>query len=265
MDYSKKLSLGSPVSFVLYPIDEYTGETVTEGSVMLYFPYFCESPIYKPDGSIVFCNFDDGEYKINILSEKYFTEELSVQLPISKYMNLIIRKSLKPSPAYPFQAGATLVRLSVIDRNGYPIIGIPIRCEISNCDFSRAKTARSAIKKGDKDFYVSSITGKISVGDCYLLKMGDEIAEECDIAEQTGDNRYFLVSEPFQNEHSRGSSLIPVIKTRTDQRGDAVIYFRSPPAKKFDVLINIGSTEIGCIKEITVEEGKTSYVGSITI
>lgn len=260
MDYLKKLSLGSRVSFVLYLMDDYTGEPVRQGSIKLHFPYCGNKPTFKQDGSIVFCNLVEGEYKIGIFSQEYLDEEVVIQVPIPEAKNLIILKSLKPKPSYPFNGRDTLLRISVYDKNGDPLKNIPIRCEITECDLYRAKIVRSALKEGDSSFYVSSINGKISRGDCYLIKMEAGNAEECIIEEKLEDLRHYKTQKSFQYDHSRGSVLMPFIKTRTDENGEAVIYFRSPPAKRFEVLISIGDQNNSYVNKFCVEEGRTSYI-----
>lgn len=265
MEYFKKLSLGTEVSFVLCPIDDYTGEYVQSKDILLYFPYPAKNPVYKPNGTIVFCKLPEGEYKIGLLSQKYLNEDILVQHLSSKGRYSIIYTSLKPGQAYPFQIGATLARLSVTDRSGRPLCGVTIRCGISSTEFSRAKVAKVAIKSGDAGFFVSSVTGKISVGDCYLIINGDEQIEECIIAEHLEGSRYLKTMAPFQKDHSRGSALMPIIKTRTDEKGEAVIYFRSSPAKKFDAKLSIIKDQVSITKEICVEESKTLFLGNFML
>ncbi|HEX9059688.1 MAG TPA: hypothetical protein VF941_05890 [Clostridia bacterium] len=261
----RKLKLGTEVSFVFCLVDAFTGEAAKNGSYKIILPPCSKAPLYKDDGFVVFCGIPSGNYIIDIFSDKYHNESVAVSVPEDFAEPPVSYISLKPRPSYIFAPDATLIRLSVVDENNLPVKDAKIVAEIISSECMRGKIAKVPVKKGDNEFYISSITGKVSVRDEYQIGNEDDKKEFIVIDRQLDKLRHYSIRNAFQHDHDRGSSLMPVVKAITDDRGEAVVYFRSMPVKYFNVNITINYKDIRIERKVTMEEGKTTYIGRINL
>lgn len=265
VEYLRKINLGTKVSFVLYLIDDYTGECARADWYKVIFPYYCTPPLYKQDGFIVFSGIPDGDYTVNILSERYYNEEKVIHVSSEGKEPSINYISLKPTPSYLFDSKATLIRFAVVDEYNSPIKNVLVRAEMLTLDCMKGKLAKASVKKGDKEFYISSVTGKLSVGDQYYVGVESENRDVAVIEEQLEDARHYRTRFAFKFDHDKGAPLMPLLETITDDRGEAVVYFRSLPVKYFSTNLVIDYQGKYLIKEVKMEEGKTTYLENITL
>lgn len=264
MNYLSRISLGSLVSFVVYPIDEYTGDVVDRQSYNIEFSYDHKSPIQKQDGYIVFRGLPPGKYELCFKSRKYFDKKMFFTIDDGETRPHLICVPLKPRPSYSFDRGATLIRFSVIDDMNIPIRDAAVRAEIITEAASKAKIAKMPLKKGDTDIFLTAVTGKIALGDMFYIGK-EENKEDIVIDRYIEGLKCFGISGEILYEHDRGSLLMPLIETCTDERGEAVIYFRSLPIKSVKVKISITHLFKSKTQEIDIEEGREQLLGKIKI
>lgn len=265
MEYSTKLSLGSLVSIVICPMDDYLGEPARIRSCNIKIPYCTKKPIFKEDGFVVFCGLKPDEYHIEIQSENYLDEKIQFSVYDTEAGSQITYIQLKPKPSYAFKTGATLIRMTVCDKENNPVTNALIEAKVTSSDCLKGKIAKAFVKSGESEIYLSSITGKISIGDQFVVGLESDKEEVFIIEEQLEGLRHYRTKLPFKYDHDRGSSIMSVVNSRTDNRGEAVIYFRSVPVKKFKIKIAICYKEKIVMQEIEVEEGKTLYIGKLKI
>lgn len=265
MEYVNKLKLGTEVSFVFCLVDAFTGKLEKSDSYKIGLPPYYKAPLYKEDGLVVFCGWPPGNYVIDIISDKYHNEKVKVSITEKFTEPPVIYVSLKPRPSYLFAFDATLIRFTVNDENNLPVKDSKIVAEIISSECMRGKIAKIPAKKGENDFYITAVTGRISVGDEYRLGNEDD-KKECIVIDRQLDNlRHYRIMNVFQYDHERGTSLMPVVKTITDDRGEAVVYFHSLPVRHFKASITINYKDKRIEREVIMEEGKTTYLGRIKI
>lgn len=265
MEYSTKLSLGSLVSFVICPMDDYLGEPARFQSYKINFPCCTKKPLIKEDGFVVFCGLEPDEYRVDIQSKNYLDEKVQFLVCETDDSPQITYIQLKPKPSYTFKTGTTLVRMSICDEKNNPVTNALVEAKVSSSDCLKGKIAKAFIKSGESEIYLSSITGKISIGDQFVIGLDSDKEEVFIIEGQLEGLRHYRTKLLFKYDHDRGSSIMSVVNTRTDNRGEAVIYFRSVPVKKFNIKLSICYKDKTVMQEIEVEEGKTLYIGKLKI
>jgi hypothetical protein len=260
MEYVSKLSLGTEVSFVVCPIDNFSGEIVKSGYVKLIFSGSNRSPVYKPDGYIVCCNIEPDEYIVKLKSEFFLEESFKINFHEKQSKPFVYNISLKPSVSYNFMSGATILRFLVKGKDYKPAANALVEAQPITEGCFRGKVGKNGISKEEDHFYTSLLNGKISVGDTYVVGNKVDGYEECTIEEKLEGLRHFRVKSPFKYNHDRGSELVPLIKTRTNKNGEGIVYFNSVPMGKFDIRLQLYHDEKVFTKEITMEECKTTVL-----
>jgi len=110
--HSTRLSLAVSV------VDDYTDRQVA-GDVELALAE--KRALVNPSGYYLFLDVADGNYTLKVQADYYFSQEQDVTLPLSG--EPVIELTLKPTPAYPFPRGATLIRGIIRDTDGKPVSG----------------------------------------------------------------------------------------------------------------------------------------------
>lgn len=89
------------------------------------------SAIKNYSGYYLFVDLPPGEYLVQIDADYYLDEELTVTLPLPDPKAPLKGIALKPNPAYPFSAGATLLRGGIRDiASKKPISNVQIKATI---------------------------------------------------------------------------------------------------------------------------------------
>ena len=114
-EHSTRLSLAVSV------VDDYTDRHLT-GDVELALAE--KRALVNPSGYYLFLDVTDGNYILKVQADYYFSQEQDVTLPLSG--EPVIELTLKPTPAYPFPRGATLIRGIIQDTDGKPVSGATV-------------------------------------------------------------------------------------------------------------------------------------------
>lgn len=266
MDYSLCIQLGSKVSVVVYPMDDYTGEIAAASDINAWAPGLPNRPLRKPEGYFVFCDLPGNTYQIQVDSQQYFSEVMTIPVPQLDPSAGLVYISLKPRPSYSFPVGTPLIRFSVRDTHDRPLPDTKIKAIVSTEGCVRAKLGKDGASKDSKQISLVNITGKIAPGDGFLInRVGSPNSEMCHIIAKDGVTKQCMVHEPLLFDHIRGEPLLPVIQTRTDERGEGVIYFRYFPEKRWDVTLQFSYQDRTLAREVSLEEGRTLLLGKIQI
>lgn len=266
MEYVWRSKISTKVSLVVSPIDDYTAERRSGGNINVFLNELPQRPVRKNDGYYIFTNLTEGTYTLCLRSDIYLDENITVSLSCLNQQNPIVYPTLKPSPNYFFTEGSTLVRASVRDTEGNAMSFVIVKAVVLSHDCARARLAQDGAKKGSRQIYVFNMAGKISVGDKYLIKGKEDIGSEvCQIAGTSDETHCFNLNDDLQFDHCRGELLLPVIHTRTDDRGEVVIYFRNARSKYFDVKMEFNCNHKSIEKSVRLEEGKTTNLGLVRL
>ncbi|QNU66050.1 hypothetical protein EHE19_014330 [Ruminiclostridium herbifermentans] len=261
MDYNICMQLGDKVSMAIYLKDEFTAQYITDSSIKITLEDTDFKPIVKSD-CYVFTRLNNKMYNVIIKSDIYLMEKFSVnmeELPSNKSIFI----TLKPSPLYPFPKKSNIIRLSLVDSRGKAIEGTSIEAAIVS---DRSAVARIVSTEGENDILnLVNISGCIERGDTFVIKKKDEDFTEtnttCTI-EGKIKNGKFKLTKPLVNDQVRGALLMPLIYTRTDSRGECVIFFRSFREKSCEVSLKIENEDTK--RCIVMEEGKPVFLKLIT-
>ncbi len=259
MDYNISIQFGDRVSMAIYLKDEFTAQYITNSNIKVILEGTSALPIVKPD-CYVFTGLNNKIYNVIIKSDNYLMEKFPVnmeELPSNK----AIFFTLKPSPAYPFPEKSNIIRLSLIDSQEKAVEGANIEAAIVS---EGSAAARIMSTEGENDiFNLVNISGGIGRGDIFEIKKKEGIsAETCTIAGRIKNGK-FKLTKPLADEQLKGGLLMPLIYTRTDSRGESVIYFRNFREKSCEVRLKIENEETE--RRILMEEGKPILLGKVQI
>jgi hypothetical protein len=108
--------LSTRLSLAVSVVDDYTGR---QPSGDIEIALGGKKALVNPGGHHLFLDVAGGEYTLNVQNEYYFGQEHDITIPRSG--EPVIELTLKPTPAYPFPRGATLIRGIVRDNHGEPV------------------------------------------------------------------------------------------------------------------------------------------------
>ena len=266
MVYVRSVKFNITVSLVVCPIDDYTAEPRSGGNIHVFLKDNPKKPVRKSDGYYVFTDLTETSYDVLVESDIYLAENVNIVLKELDPANPIAYLNLKPNSVYPFPLGATLVRVTLRDQNGNALQNAKAVAAIMSSSCAVAKLAQDGLKKGSSEIGLINVSGKISVGDMFLIKEKEEVCSEyCKIVGVSRGKQLYNLARPLQFNHIRGALLLPAIETRNASNGEVVIYFRNTRAKHFNAKIEFIHDEKSIVKELELTEGKTNYLGVIQV
>ncbi len=264
----RKKGSASAFSFVIGLVDAYTGGPLIQSGTLILLEGVRKKPVKKADGYFVFTDLLPEQYRVHIHSEHYFEENLDIRFdPDQRVTHL----QLAPKPSYPFRPGATIARASLRGRDGRPLNGVEISARVLSEDCGRTRIAQDTAAKGTLDILTANIVGKIAEGDKYWIKerTNDQAASDsveiCQIAGSYEWIRKLSLAEPLRSDYHRGALLLPVTRTRSDEKGEAVIPFRASPAKSFRVEIEFRHSDRQHVQEVELQANEITNLGVISL
>ncbi|NHN32427.1 hypothetical protein [Paenibacillus agricola] len=243
-------------SFTLAPPLGLHTKVVLEGSF--------SKPIIKAHGMFIFTNVNEGVYKLHIYAEEYFEEVVEITIgPKDK----LVHVSLLPRPSYPFHEKDTLLRAQVKNKHNQPYSGATLIAAVVSEEASRARLAQDQAGSGEDQLMLGSVTGKIGVGDRFLIRSRNktDADELCCIAAVLEHQRRVKLEKPLAGSFARGSLLLPVVQSRTDSHGEAVLAFANCRAKQFLIKLDVQHGNLSLLKEVNLAEGGTTLAGSLCL
>ncbi len=259
MDYNMRIRLGDRVSMAIYVKDGFTAQYVTDPNINITLEGTDFLPIVKSD-CYVFTRLNNKMYNVIIKSDNYIMEKFPVYME-DLLSNKSIFITLNPSPLYPFPQRSNVIRFSLVDSKGKAIDGADIEAAIVS---EGSAAARIMSIEGENDILnLVNITGCIGRGDTFEIKKKGGVSTEACTIEGKIKNGKFKLTKPVVDEQIRGALLMPLIHTRTDSRGEGVIYFRNFREKSCEVRLKIGNEDTE--RRIVMEEGKSVLLGKVQI
>ncbi|SFM01918.1 hypothetical protein SAMN03159341_11437 [Paenibacillus sp. 1_12] len=221
-------------------------------------------PVVKAQGFYIFTDLPEGMYRLRVLAQHYFEEYIDIRVGPK---DQLIHVSLTPRPSYPFHDKATLLRVNVKNTEGVPCSGASLLAVPLTEDVSRARLAQDQAEPGENELMLGSVTGKIGIGDRFLIRGRNAKADEelCCIAAVLEHQRKVRLVQPLSGSYNRGSLLLPVVQSRSDEQGEAVMAFANCRAKQFDVRLDITCGALSLLKEVNLAEGGTTLAGSLCL
>lgn len=263
MEQLRVVRMKTRVSFVVALRDGCVSGPPSDRNLEVRLVNYPRKPIGKPDGTYIFVDLEPGTYRLEISSTYYFRETRDISVGPS---SAIVHIPLIPVPSYPYRPSDTLVRAIAADASGLPIGNAVVTATMLSEDCVKGRISEDKTGKGIDEISVASLTGKIEIGDRFLLagrgsKEGKEIILIRDVIEH---QRRFRLESGLKSSYSRGSLLFPLHVTRTTERGELAIAFPGGKAKAFKAELRIEreSDNKSAVMEITVEEGGTVNLGT---
>jgi hypothetical protein len=267
MELLRIAQMKTRISFVVCLKDSFTSEAPIGNQITVYVEGIRSKPIVKPNGSYIFSDLPEGQYRLHVQAEHYFAESIDFLAGTSNSVEYV---SLLPLPSYPFKQGDTLMRMVLKDDKGLPIQDAHLSATVQTEDCVRARLAQDKAEKGADEITVSALTGKMGVGDRFMIqgrsaKAGEESLQIVQVLEY---NKRFRLDQPLTRSYSRGSLLLPIVQARSTQRGEVVLAFAGCRIKNFQIELKIAYGAHGehtLLKEVMAEEGTSNNLGTLCV
>lgn len=219
-------------------------------------------PVRKASGWFIFTDLQEGTYRLNVNIPDYFSESIEIVVDAG---HPVVYVPLIPLPSYPFVEGATLLRVCFRNNSGLPVAGVRLTAVVVSESCARARIAQDEVQPGAVELPLGQVTGGIAPGSLFLIRGRDpqQQGERCVVESVADRMRAVKLTKPLASAHSRGDLLLPVVETRSDERGEAVVAFPGCRAKTFDVALAIAGGASTLAKEVTLAEGKTANLGTL--
>lgn len=232
------LRLGERVSLVLWLIDQYTALGCNEPDISVYLNGKPAAFQRKAGGYLVFTELPKERYQVRIVSKRYLSEEFNLHLDDLDPKEPVYWAALKPSPIYEFKTGATLVRTSVFGADGNPAADAVLTATLLNDNCARARLGKQGTAAANLELPLVDVNGPFAPGDLLEISANNnETKEICEMASMGVGEGVYRINKPLLNDHVRGDLLMPVVSTRPDERGEAVLAFRNFRQHNCDILI----------------------------
>ncbi|MCU6791667.1 hypothetical protein OB236_05935 [Paenibacillus sp. WQ 127069] len=252
------------VSLAVCLLDSFTLGPPLGSNTKIALEEMLAKPVVKAQGYYIFTDLQEGMYRLRVLVQHYFEEYVDIRVGPK---DQLVHVSLTPRPSYPFHDKATLLRVNVKNAGGAPCSGASLLAVPLTEEVSRARLAQDHAGRGENELMLGSVTGKIGIGDRFLIRGRNAKADEelCCVAAVLEHQRKVRLVEPLNGSYSRGSLLLPVVKSRSDEQGEAVLAFANCRAKQFDLRLDITYGDLSLLKEVNLAEGGTTLAGSLCL
>lgn len=266
MEQLRVVRMKSRVSLVIALRDGYVSGPPSDRNVEVRLEHYPRKPIGKPDGTYIFVDLEPGTYRLDIGSTYYFRETRDISVGSS---DRVIHIPLIPIPSYPYKPNDTLVRAMVAEASGTPVRHVAVTAILLSDDCVKGRISEDKTAKGSDEITVASLTGKIEIGDRFLLvgRGSKEGRETVRIREVLERQKRFRLESVLTSAYSRGSLLYPIYSAMTTERGELAVAFPGGKSNSFKAELRIEREPGATIasKEIAVAEGQTVNLGTWTV
>lgn len=265
MDQLMNLSFKTIVSFVVCVVDDFSGERVRNGNLLITLAESRKRPIRKKEGVFVFVDLDRMTYTLRVESDIYFPQSIQVDPDQLDRLDPVIYVRLKPLPSYPFSNAATLLRGRLIDKTEKILPEAAVRAVVKTRECAKGRILQENVPKGSRVLSLARFNGKISEGETLIIdEKNAEQTEICTISRLYEDNSFGLC-DPLKFDHGRGAFLLPVTETVPDERGETVVYFFNLRVPCIEVELQISHDGRVDTKKYEIEAGSTYNFGTLKI
>ncbi|WP_409341914.1 hypothetical protein [Paenibacillus sp. MBLB4367] len=265
MELQRVVKIRSSFSLAIRLIDAFTGGAPLGSGTEVALAGALRKPVRKEGGLFVFTDIAEGVYTLEVKSDVYFAESLQVTAG-GAGVGEVHAVPLIPLPLYPFPPGATLFRACLRDETGRPLAGARVTASLLSEDCCRARVAEDEAVKGKTEIAVANLTSPVRSGDAFTLQgRTAKESELCEIASELKEpGRYRLVS-PLKHGHKRGAMLLPVVRTRSDERGEIAVVFPPGRVKAFEAELRIEDGKRTDVRQMLMNEGSTLNMGTLRL
>lgn len=265
MEQQINLSFKTIVSFAVCVVDDFNGERVRNGNLLVTLAESRKRPIRKKEGVFVFVDLDRMTYTLKVESDMYFTQTIQVDPDQLDRLNPVIYVRLKPLPSYPFSRAATLLRGRLVDKTERILPEATVRAVIKTRECAKGRILQENVPKGSSVLSLARLNGKISEGETLSIDEKDgKQTEICRISRLYEDNSFEL-AEPLKFDHERGAFLLPVTETLPDGRGEMVVYFFNLRVPRIEVELLISHDGRSYTRNYEIEAGSTCNFGTLKV
>ncbi|RAV20504.1 hypothetical protein [Paenibacillus contaminans] len=263
MELQRIVKIRSGFSLAVRLIDSFTGGAPLGGGTEVALMGTLRKPVRKEGGLFVFTDIAEGDYTLLVTSDIYFGVTVQISSGSSGSIHIL---PLKPLPQYPFPSGVTLIRACLRDELNRPLAGVQVTASLLSEDCCRARLAEEAADKGKDEIAVGNLSAPIHPGDIFLLQgVNAKGTELCEIASELKTQGRFKLVTPLGSSHKRGAMLLPVFRTRSDERGEVAVAFPSGRVKAFEAELRIEAGKRHDVRKLQLLEGTELNLGTLRL
>jgi len=237
-------SITKKLSAVIIPIDDFSGDR-PHGRVRVTIEGCAVKPVKTPGGFYVFVKLLPGSYRFMIESDYYlpFSGELIVSQDNAERPPVVDAR-LIPSVSYPFSSDCTLIRGSVSDKYGQTVSGALVKAGILPGSQRVLKLGKVNLISGNT-MEVTLDNPLNAIERFNILEIGTtgnkiETCRVRDVLKKEAEIESVLLQETLIYSH-KGHAVtlleVDAVETRSDEKGEFVLYFGSLSESTLNVKI----------------------------
>ncbi len=263
MELMRTVRINTKYSLLVQLHDTYTGTAPVGTNISVMLEGINRKPLAKPEGYFVFTDLPEGTYALKVKSKFYLEENSIVTLRESDSEYHALNLSLKPAFSYPYFSGATCC-LASLRTTAATHADVRVRATVLDEGCAIARLAQDVLAAGNKEVVLNK-HGIIAVGDLFRIQAKEAgTAGYCRIAAINYQKNTFILASPLEHDYKRGDYFLPVMETRSDDRGEVSLYFRRYREKSFKVSLEIFIDDHVIAREVKMEEGKAYNLGVVS-
>jgi hypothetical protein len=266
LEYVRSVKIKTSFSFAVCLIDSYTGAPSLSSEHNVYLMDVIIKPIKKPNGYYVFTDLPTQSYTICVQSKQFIDEHIVVSLEMFDMNEPVIYIPLTPNTLYLFDQETTTIIALLQASDGNPASAVKARATITSDECFKAKLAQDVSEQGSIQISLAQITGKVTIGDRFLLKsLTENTSEYCRITAINETIRSFKLEQPLQHTYDKGALLLPVLETHSDSKGEIVIFCKYFHIPKFGITLEFIYSNQNLVKELILETSTMLNLGTIRL
>lgn len=265
----------SRLAFAVRLVDDFAPEREPPAGVTVTLTGGGTQGVRNPGGWHLFMDLPARTYRVSARSELYLAEDKEIDTALLDPGLPVVELLLKPSAAYPFPPGTTLVRCVV--RNEADL-GVP-DARVEAVPWMPAPSVKGRVRQGGAQagqptIRLEHLSGELAAGDMLLVREGDPSRQEIvRIAAPLPSNasQPFNLAAPLRFGHAAGTPVHLLAAaapstTSTAGTGEFVVYQRNASARLF--VIRLSTSAAGYRpdeRDLEIVEGTTQSVGVISL
>lgn len=265
----------SRLSFAVRLVDDFAPEREPPAGVAVTLTGGGTQGIRNPGGWHLFMDLPPGTYRVSARSELYLAEEKEIDTALLDPGLPVVELLLKPSAAYPFPPGTTLVRGVVRNEAGQDVPDARVEAvPWMPVPSVKGRVRQGGAQAGQPTIRLEHLSGGLAAGDMLLVRDGDPSRQEIvRIAAPLPSNasQPFTLAAPLRFGHAAGTSVhllaaAAPFTTATAGTGEFVVYQRNASARLF--VIRLSTSVAGYLpdeRDLEIAEGTTQSVGVISL
>jgi hypothetical protein len=266
LEFVRSVKIKSSFSFAVCLIDSYTGAPALSSEHNVVLTDMTVKPIIKPNGYYVFTDLPIQPYEICVQSKQFIEERTIVSLESINMNDPIIYIPLTPNTLYHFDEETTTIVALLQEESGAPVPSVRVRATVTADECAKAKLAQEIIDKGCTQISLAQMTGKVNIGDRFLLKCPTgNCSEYCRVMTINETTRSFRLEHPLMHTYEKGALLFPVIETLSDHKGETIVFFKYFRVPTFGITLEFKYGNQNVVKELILKPATLLNLGIIRL